>query len=158
MTDSFLFPILYADICIWYHRQKYLFTKEYCSDASLWDIPRPETKEAPIVCLWDSLDPTHLVTGLWGEYRRHQPARRQKLINTLRLRHNGCHFADSIFKLIFLIEFVLFGVRFESLYLRVHLTQCQEWFRWWFGRKQATSHYLNQRWPRLQMHISITWP
>ena len=33
-----------------------------------------------------------------------------------------------------------------SLFLRVHLTISQHWFRWWLGADQATSHYLDQWW------------
>ena len=33
-----------------------------------------------------------------------------------------------------------------SLFLRVHLTIFQHWFRLWLGAVQATSHYLNQCW------------
>ena len=32
------------------------------------------------------------------------------------------------------------------------------WFRQWLGDKQATSHYLNQWWSNLLMHICITLP
>ena len=31
-------------------------------------------------------------------------------------------------------------------------------FRWWLGAKQVASHYLNQWWHSLVMHICITWP
>ena len=39
-----------------------------------------------------------------------------------------------------------------SLFLRVWLTISQYWFRWWLGKVQAPSHYLNQWWPSLQMN------
>ena len=32
------------------------------------------------------------------------------------------------------------------LFLRVKLTIFHQWFRWWLGADQATSHYLNQWW------------
>ena len=34
----------------------------------------------------------------------------------------------------------------SSLFPRVQLTIFQNWFRWWLGADQATSHYLNQWW------------
>ena len=40
-----------------------------------------------------------------------------------------------------------FRLKFHwSLFLRVKLTILQQWFRWWLGAVQATSHYLNQWW------------
>ena len=44
-------------------------------------------------------------------------------INTLRLRQNGCHFADKIFKCIFLNENVWISLKISSLFLRVQLTR-----------------------------------
>ena len=35
-----------------------------------------------------------------------------------------------------------------SLSLRVQLTISQDWFRLWLGVEQATSHYLDQFWPK----------
>ena len=43
-----------------------------------------------------------------------------------------------------------------SLFLKVQLTISQCWFRWWLGAEQATSHYLNQCWPRSLTHICGT--
>ena len=40
-----------------------------------------------------------------------------------------------------------FWLRFHcSLFIRVQLTIFQNWFRYWLGTDQATSHYLNQWW------------
>ena len=40
-----------------------------------------------------------------------------------------------------------FRLKFHwSLFPRVQLTIFQQWFRWWLGAVQATSHYLNQWW------------
>ena len=51
-------------------------------------------------------------------------------INTLRLRQNGCHFADNIYKCIFLNEKFKFWSKFHCiLFLRAHLTIFQHWFR-----------------------------
>ena len=64
-----------------------------------------------------------------------------QLINTLRPRQNGRHFAEDFFE----CKFYEFGSRFHwSLLLRVRLTLFQHWFRLWLGAGQATSHYLNQ--------------
>ena len=54
--------------------------------------------------------------------------------------------------------FKLWLIFYWSLFPRAQLTICQHWFSQWFGAKQATSQYLNQWWPMLQMHICITWP
>ena len=43
-----------------------------------------------------------------------------------------------------------------SLFLRVQFPISELWFRKWLGTKQATSHYLNQWWPSLLMHIYVT--
>ena len=57
---------------------------------------------------------------------------------------NDRHFADDIFKYVFMNEKVLFRFEFHwSLFTRVQLTIFQHWFRWWLGSDQATSHYLN---------------
>ena len=69
------------------------------------------------------------------------------LLNTLRPKQNGRHFTDDTFKRIFLNEMFEFRLKFHwSLFLRVQLTIFQQWFRWWLGAVQATSHYLNQWW------------
>ena len=50
--------------------------------------------------------------------------------NTLRPRQNGRHFADDIFKCIFLTKMFEFQLKFHSsLFLRVQLTIFQHWFR-----------------------------
>ena len=44
-----------------------------------------------------------------------------------------------------------FLLRFHwILFLRFKLTIFQDWFRWWLGTDQATSHYLNQWWSDYQ--------
>ena len=53
-----------------------------------------------------------------------------RYLNTLRLRENGRHFANDIFKCIFLNENYQFRLRFHwSLFLRFELTKFQHWFR-----------------------------
>ena len=42
--------------------------------------------------------------------------------------------------------------------LRVQITTFQHWFREWLGADQASSHYVNQWWPRLSAHICVTRP
>ena len=44
------------------------------------------------------------------------------------------------------------------MFLRVQLTIFEHWFWWWLGADQATSHYLNQWYPRLPTHICVTRP
>ena len=52
-----------------------------------------------------------------------------------------------------------FRSRFHwSLFPRVQSTIFQHWYRKWLGTGQATSHYLNQWWPALLMHICVTQP
>ena len=54
-----------------------------------------------------------------------------------------------------------FWLRFQkSLFQRVQSTINQHWFRLWVGAKPglATSHYLNQWWSSLLMHICVTRP
>ena len=35
---------------------------------------------------------------------------------------------------------------------------CHQWFKWWLGAAQATSHYLNRWWFRLLTYICVTRP
>ena len=67
--------------------------------------------------------------------------------NRLKPRQNGCHFADDIFKFIFLNGNVLILLQIDwSLLLGVQLTLFKHWFRWWLGAVQTASHCLNQWW------------
>ena len=69
------------------------------------------------------------------------------VINTLRPRENGRHFADDIFKCIFTNENLWISIKFHwSLFPRVQLTIFQHRFKKWLGDDQATSHYMNQWW------------
>ena len=40
-----------------------------------------------------------------------------------------------------------------SLFLKVQSTIGQQWFRWWLGAKQVTSHYLDQFRPKISFLI-----
>ena len=74
----------------------------------------------------------------------------------MRLRQNGLHFPEDIFKCISWLKIYEFRLRFHwSVFLRV---QIQHWFRWWFGAKQATSPYLDQCRHSLLTHKCVTWP
>ena len=70
--------------------------------------------------------------------------------NTLWPEQNGCHFADDIFKFIFLHENCCILFRFHWFFSpRVQTKISQHWIGVWLGTKQATSHYLDQLY---QMH------
>ena len=43
-----------------------------------------------------------------------------------------------------------------NMFVRVSLTICRHWYKWWLGAEQATSHYLNQWWPTLLLCFCIT--
>ena len=42
------------------------------------------------------------------------------------------------------------------MFLRVHFTMFQLWFRWWLGTDKVTIHYLNQWCSSLLSHIELT--
>ena len=57
------------------------------------------------------------------------------------------------------MQIALFWLKFHwQLSARVKIVISQHWFRWWPGTKQALSHYLNQWWPSLLIHICASWP
>ena len=69
------------------------------------------------------------------------------ILNTLRPTQNCRHFADDIFKYIFLNENVWISLKISLIFvLRLKLPILQHRFRSWLGTDQATSHYLNQFW------------
>ena len=80
-------------------------------------------------------------------------------LTTLRQRQHGRHFADDIFKRIFLNENVLISINISLKFIpkgpldnMSALVQIMAW--WWKG----SSHYLNQWWLNLMMHIRVTQP
>ena len=80
-------------------------------------------------------------------------------INSSPLDKIAAIMADGISKWFFLNGIRMVDFRFEfpwNLFPRVQLTISQHWFRLWLGAKQATSHYLNWRWPSPSMHICCT--
>ena len=96
------------------------------------------------ICLW-MVSSDDMTVRL--EYRQN--------INSSLPERNGCHFADTIFNCIFMNEKCCISIWiYWSLFLRAQLTVSQHWFRLWLGAEQATSHYLNQRWPISLTHIS----
>ena len=79
--------------------------------------------------------------------------------NTLRPGQDGCHYADEIFKCILLIKCFVFWLKFHwNWFLKVQSTINQDWFRWWLGAKQATSHYLNLWWTCSLVPYGVTRP
>ena len=69
------------------------------------------------------------------------------ILNTLRPTQNCRHFADDIFKYIFLNDNVWISLKISLIFvLRLKLPILQHRFRSWLGTDQATSHYLNQFW------------
>ena len=57
------------------------------------------------------------------------------------------------------MKIIAFLFKFNwNLFPSVQWMVSQHWFRWWLGTWQLPSHYLNQCWPGLWMHICITLP
>ena len=79
---------------------------------------------------------------------------RPQWVNTLRLRQMATKFADDIFKCIFLNENVWIEIKISLKFVPKGTINNIPMF----GTDQATSHYLNQWWPCLLMHICVTWP
>ena len=68
-------------------------------------------------------------------------------VKTLRLRQNGRHFPDDIYKCIFLNENIWISFKNHwRLFLGVSLTIFQHWLRYWLYTDHVTGHYLNQWW------------
>ena len=66
-------------------------------------------------------------------------------VSTLRPRQNDCHFADNVFKRIFLNENIWIVIKISPKFVRK-------------GPINDTNHYLNQWWSSLLMHICVTRP
>ena len=55
------------------------------------------------------------------------------------------------------MKIIMFWVKFSwCLFLQVKLSASHHCFRQWLGAKQAPSHFLNQWWPCLWIHIHTT--
>ena len=68
-------------------------------------------------------------------------------INTLRSRQNGRHFADDMFKCIFVNENVGISIKISLKFVhKGPINNIQALAQKWLGAEQATSHYLNQWW------------
>ena len=67
--------------------------------------------------------------------------------NSLRPRKMAAVSPTTLLNAFSWMKMLEFWLKFHwSLFLRVQLTIFQNWFRWWLGAVQATSHYLNQWW------------
>ena len=90
--------------------------------------------------------------------------KRMQMTNMYPLTHWGRDEIDVILQTTFLNAFSFmkmyeFWSKFHWFVPRVQLTIFQDWFRWWLGADQATSHYQNQCWLVLawQSLIYILW-
>ena len=87
---------------------------EMCLDMDFWEMP-------------------NIMSAVWDN----------SIVNTLRPRQNGCHFAVlNAFSWMKMVEFRLKS--HWSSFVGVQLTIFQRWFWWWLGAVEATNHYLNQ--------------
>ena len=103
----------------------------------------------------------HQREGIWHSVAR-LPVGQQDFwrgFNTLRPRQNGCHFTDNIFKCIFfnenfwiLNEISLKYVPYGLIDNLEALVQIRVWCQ------MAASHYLEQCWYVLLIHVCITGP
>ena len=85
--------------------------------------------------------------------------RAQLLINTSMPKQDGRHFADKIFKCIFLNgSCCILSTSHWNMFAMAQLTMIQNWSRFLLGAKQATSHYLKQWELNLLTHICVSRP
>ena len=106
------------------------------------------TREAPIITWW--LCANKLAEYVVMTFHRSQDSPVWSMFctfDTLRLRQNGCHFPDDIFKCIFLNENIYISITISLKFVPKGpidnipaLVQIMAW------RHPATSHYLNQWW------------
>ena len=69
------------------------------------------------------------------------------VINTLRLRQNCCHFADNIFRCIFLNKNAWISFKISLNFIpKLRINNIPALVQIWLGADQATSHYLNHWW------------
>ena len=78
--------------------------------------------------------------------------------NTLRRRQMDAISQTTFSNAFSWMKMFEFRLKFHwSLFPRVQLTIFQQWFRWWLGAVQATSHYLNQWWlVRWRIYVSLS--
>ena len=84
-----------------------------------------------------------------------------KLVYYIRLAHWGRDKMSAISQTTFSNAFSwmkMYGFRLRFHLSLFELTIYQNWFRIWLGTDQAISHFLNQWWPRLPTHTSVTRP
>ena len=74
-------------------------------------------------------------------------------LDSLRLRQNGRHLADDIFKWIFLNENVWLSINISLKFVPMGQMNNIPALIQILGADQATRHYLKQWWLRLEMHI-----
>ena len=68
-------------------------------------------------------------------------------VTILRLRPNGPHFTNDIFKFYFFFEKICSLINISLKFVRMApLTISRYWFKWWIGDEQTTSQYMDQWW------------
>ena len=80
-------------------------------------------------------------------------------LNAMRPTQNGQHFADNIFKCIFLNGDHYFTIKIpSSLFLRVQIRMSQHWSKWCLGlKKPLTESVMTQLWPQHRCFTSPQW-
>ena len=124
LGDLIHFKIL-IDICsLAYNNYQFCWAAGRVSWCDLhWELPPPpEDIDCPV-------GRVHPAPG--GLHRPHLPPDKHKIINTLRQRQNGRHFADDTFKPIFFNENIRILIKkfHWSLFLRFQSTLFQRRFR-----------------------------
>ena len=80
---------------------------------------------------------------------------------TLRVRQHGRHFPDDIYRCIFLSENIWISIQISLKFVPkgpINNIPSLVQMMAWRPTGQATSHYLNQWWPSLLLHICVTQP
>ena len=93
-------------------------------------LHNPDSSHDQIRCFW--LAEVRNFTIIMIEYTAYQDTGYcigRTIANTLRPRQNGRHFADDVFKCIFLNGNLWILILIKSLFLRVKLSISQHWFR-----------------------------
>ena len=130
-----LLPIILA-LCAAQHVLRacyYVLTKHYApSDVTTLSGPRM-AKPKQIQCSW-----------LYSNCFNSSPGQ------------GGRHFADDIFKCIFMSNTFCVLIRISLKILLKGPINISHWFRWWRDAEQLTSHYLRQLWHNALTHIRGT--